>query len=728
MASPNLSSVASASVTASGSVGSGSRETTDIKAPLWDHVTILERPKASGGNALWRCNYCPLEKSNSYTRVEAHLLQKSGKGIIKCPKVSYELLSQMRREVERCKELVERAKTRTVALPVGPSSGNYNKKNKRGPASILEKSWALQDRKHLDALIVRAMYSGGVSFNFLRNPYFREAFAFACSRNLQGYTIPGYNRARESLPKQERRHIEHLLESTKSTWPEKGVTICSDGWSDPQRRPIINFIAVSEKAPMFLRADNCEGEYKSKEYIAEKLRAIIDEVGRQNVVQIITDNAAKCKGAGLLIEAEYDHIFWTPCVVHTLNLAMKNICEPKLPRTPTDEDMHVWGQLEFIHDVKVEATMIKNFIMNHGMRLSMFNEFSHLKLLSIAETRFASVVCMLKRFVEVKAALQHMVISDKWSIYKEDASTAQHVKEKILSDVWWGNVDYILRITTPIYDMIRFVDTDTPCLHLIYEMWDSMIEKVKKEIYLYEGKEPNEESDLYSVIHDILIARWTKGNNPLHCLAHSLNPRFYSNKWLEEGAGRLPPHKDKEVSQMRMTCFKKFFRIPQELAQVKEEYSRFSSCSEEFNDPDSIHDRWAVSPMTWWTNHGQSVPLLMSLTIKLLSQPASSSCCERNWSTYSFIHSVKRNALTPERAEDLVFVHSNLRHLSRRTDAYKTGETRMWDVGGDSFDSLSGVGLLEVADLSIDEPELQAVSFGLGDLDVEENEEAEEEA
>ncbi|XP_066312707.1 putative transcriptional regulator tpeD [Miscanthus floridulus] len=728
MASPNLSSVASASVTASGSVGSGSRETTDIKAPLWDHVTILERPKAGGGNALWRCNYCPLEKSSSYTRVEAHLLQKSGKGIIKCPKVSYEMLSEMRREVERCKELVERAKTRTVALPVGPSSGNYNKKNKRGPASILEKSWALQDRKHLDALIVRAMYSGGVSFNFLRNPYFREAFAFACSRNLQGYTIPGYNRARESLLKQERRHIEHLLESTKSTWPEKGVTICSDGWSDPQRRPIINFIAVSEKAPMFLRADNCEGEYKSKEYIAEKLRAIIDEVGRQNVVQIITDNAANCKGAGLLIEAEYDHIFWTPCVVHTLNLAMKNICEPKLPRTPTDEDMHVWGQLEFINDVKVEATMIKNFIMNHGMRLSMFNEFSHLKLLSIAETRFASVVCMLKRFVEVKAALQHMVISDKWSIYKEDASTAQHVKEKILSDVWWGNVDYILRITTPIYDMIRFADTDTPCLHLIYEMWDSMIEKVKKEIYLYEGKEPNEESDLYSVIHDILIARWTKGNNPLHCLAHSLNPRFYSNKWLEEGAGRLPPHKDKEVSQMRMTCFKKFFRIPQELAQVKEEYSRFSSCSEEFNDPDSIHDRWAVSPMTWWTNHGQSVPQLMSLAMKLLSQPASSSCCERNWSTYSFIHSVKRNALTPERAEDLVFVHSNLRHLSRRTDAYKTGETMMWDVGGDSFDSLSGVGLLEVADLSIDEPELQAVSFGLGDLDVEENEEAEEEA
>ena len=43
-------------------------------------------------------------------------------------------------------------------------------------------------------------------------------------------------------------------------------------------------------------------------------------------------------------------------------------------------------------------------------------------------------------------------------------------------------MDYILRITTPIYEMIRMKDTDTPCLHLVYEMWDSMIEKVKKVI------------------------------------------------------------------------------------------------------------------------------------------------------------------------------------------------------------------------------------------------------
>jgi hypothetical protein len=148
---------------------SAATETTNIKAPLWDHVTILERPKSGGGNTLWRCKYCPLQKLSSYSRVEAHLLQIGGKGIAKCPKVTYEMLSAMRKEIEKCKDLVERSKSRTVSLPTAPSSsdtGDINKRSKRGALTQLEKSWRLEDRNHLDALICRAIYSGGVSFNF----------------------------------------------------------------------------------------------------------------------------------------------------------------------------------------------------------------------------------------------------------------------------------------------------------------------------------------------------------------------------------------------------------------------------------------------------------------------------------------------------------------------------------------------------------------------------------
>ena len=51
------------------------------------------------------------------------------------------------------------------------------------------------------------------------------------------------------------------------------------------------------------------------------LKEVIQEVGVDNVVQAITDNAKNCSAAGALVHQMCPHIFWTPCVVHTLNLA-----------------------------------------------------------------------------------------------------------------------------------------------------------------------------------------------------------------------------------------------------------------------------------------------------------------------------------------------------------------------------------------------------------------------
>ncbi|KHN07731.1 hypothetical protein glysoja_033116, partial [Glycine soja] len=103
---------------------------------------------------------------------------------------------------------------------------------------------------------------------------------------------------------------------------------------------------------------------------------------------------------------------------------------------------------------------------------------------------------------------------------------------------------------------------------------------------------------------------------------------------------------------------------------------------------------------------------LLKMTGKgLLAQPCSSSCCERNWSTYSFIHSLKRNKMTPHRAELFFSFHSNLRLLSRNTPQYHQEETKMWDVAGDDFGSLDDCGILEIASLSLDEPELEGVFF-----------------
>jgi hypothetical protein len=59
-------------------------------------------------------------------------------------------------------------------------------------------------------------------------------------------------------------------------------------------------------------------------------------------------------------------------------------------------------------------------------------------------------------------------------------------------------------------------------------MWDSMIENVRAVIYRHEGIELPETPNVcpfYDVVDSILNSRWGKSCTPLHCLAHSLNPR-----------------------------------------------------------------------------------------------------------------------------------------------------------------------------------------------------------
>ncbi|XP_030958977.1 uncharacterized protein LOC115980924 [Quercus lobata] len=283
-----------------------------------------------------------------------------------------------------------------------------------------------------------------------------------------------------------------------------------------------------------------------------------------------------------------------------------------------------------------------------------------------------------------------MAISEQWASYRED--------------------DVGKNSKAPIYDMLRVADTDKPCLHLVYEMWDSMIEKVKAAIYWHEGLEDDEYSSFWSVVYDMLINRWTKNCTPLHCLSHSLNPKYYSIEWLLENPKCISPHRDQEISMERSKCLDRYFEDKSKLKVVKFEFAAFSGGR--FPSPDALTDRWDLLPLVWWQYHGFAFPTLESLTFKLLGQPCSSSCAERNWSTYKFIYSLKRNKMALACIEDLVYMHSNLRLLSRRNEEYVNTSTKMWDITGDSWNEseIHGeAGILENSTLTHDEPELETM-------------------
>jgi hypothetical protein len=103
----------------------------------------------------------------------------------------------------------------------------------------------------------------------------------------------------------------------------------------------------------------------------------------------------------------------------------------------------------------------------------------------------------------------------------------------------------------------------------------------------------------------------------------------------------------------------------------------------------------------WWAFEGACRKLIVPIAKQILGQTVSSSSCERNWSSYLFVHNKSRKRLQPKRAEDLEYVYTNLRLLAEG----KKKDEKKWYidiVDIEDSDSLLEEEVEEHGDLDLD--------------------------
>ena len=67
---------------------------------------------------------------------------------------------------------------------------------------------------------------------------------------------------------------------------------------------------------------------------------------------------------------------------------------------------------------------------------------------------------------------------------------------------------------------------------------------------------------------------------------------------------------------------------------------------------------------SWWKDNTSRFPLLAKLARKYLSAPPTSVLSERLFSSAGDIYTEKRNRLSPDKAEQLLFIKGNLELIS----------------------------------------------------------------
>ena len=423
----------------------------------------------------------------------------------------------------------------------------------------------------------------------------------------------------------------------KEYWKTYGCTIVSDGWTDTRNRPIINVMASSMYGSVFLKSVDTSGHVKTGEYIFNILKDVILEVGPLNVVQVCMDNATNCVVAGEMIEKEWPSIFYTRCTCHCVDLLFEDI-----------------AKLAWIDNILRSAMKITVFITRKQNVLAMFRRFSEKELLKPSNTRFAYSFIVLSNLLDerVYGGLRRMIVSEQWDKWKgSKTKKAEEIVTIIFDAKFWSDVKMIVTLCIPILKLLHLADREGATMGLIYDLTQQMIKEINNMSLI--EIDPMKLDEIKLCCRN----RWSMLQSPLHLTGYVLHPIWTGNS----------QEINNELNTGWMTTIMRYASGNQDLqnALIDEFYAYRKQTCNMFRLPFAKDINRMKNPVMWWETFGTATPNLMKLAIRVLSQGSSASPCERNWSTFSLIHTRRRNRLSPCHVEKLVYLHTNLRLLKR---------------------------------------------------------------
>jgi len=78
-----------------------------------------------------------------------------------------------------------------------------------------------------------------------------------------------------------------------------------------KRRTIINFLVNNPKGTVFLKSMDTSTISKIAEIVFKMMDNNVKEVGEDNIVQVVTNDAANYKVVGQMLMAKRKRLFWT---------------------------------------------------------------------------------------------------------------------------------------------------------------------------------------------------------------------------------------------------------------------------------------------------------------------------------------------------------------------------------------------------------------------------------
>ncbi|KAM4097774.1 hypothetical protein ACJW30_07G027500 [Castanea mollissima] len=154
-------------------------------------------------------------------------------------------------------------------------------------------------REKACADIARWLYEAGIPLNAVNFDSFNAAIQ-SIGRYGIGMKPPSYYEVRVPLLKKEVAHIDDIMKSHKKEWARTGCSIMSSGWQDKSHRSLVNFLVNCSQGSMFIESIDASLYMNKEEKMFQLLDSMVEKIGEDNVVQVITNNDSSNEKADLL--------------------------------------------------------------------------------------------------------------------------------------------------------------------------------------------------------------------------------------------------------------------------------------------------------------------------------------------------------------------------------------------------------------------------------------------
>ena len=83
----------------------------------------------------------------------------------------------------------------------------------------------------------------------------------------------------------------------------------SDAWTDRKEMSIMNLVLDCYSSTMFYESENTSKDIHDEYFIYNLINITIEKLGKEYVVQVVTDNASNNLAASKLLDVRRPHIF-----------------------------------------------------------------------------------------------------------------------------------------------------------------------------------------------------------------------------------------------------------------------------------------------------------------------------------------------------------------------------------------------------------------------------------